>query len=507
MATMTVQNAQCPTGFVPSDDADPAVPGDPWRRLRYHYGQLLGAEDFSAEQRATILRHRLVLALLHGTGTAWGLKVDAAHEDAPPRTVLTVDPGLAIDVLGREIYVDQRQCLDITGLHNSAKWIEFAPSPVAESSRPSGHDKHKKEDLEGEEDTDHEEAPPDFDKHRPKRAKEQNASGTGSPLRWMLCPAAGIVRPADGRPPESGTADPLAELACAGRLRRGYIVLSYQACLSEPVPAITPPCGDPEDAFAYSRVADRFRIDLLPEPPKAHSILRGWLDTKQDVAWQAKWPTLRDRLLEHLMNVDAAPPPDLACLWQRFEQAPMLLAVVDLIVVDTVTRVFQIDNTIRALLPSVQLVAEQLFGQRLAGPDCREPLKVLTIDVVKHEHDAAMQLRIVFSQPVAASTLTKGSVRVHVLEETKCGLSWNGVDHGDACVEETVAIVPLKCVSWYKKTTFQVHLTGEGARPIVTADGRPLAGWCDEPVPAAGRGRDVSVVRTWAAIEAQGEQR
>jgi len=61
--------------FAPLDDIDPATPGDPFTRLHYHYGQLLGAEDFNTEQRYFLLRSRLHNAVLHGFGTVWGLKV------------------------------------------------------------------------------------------------------------------------------------------------------------------------------------------------------------------------------------------------------------------------------------------------------------------------------------------------------------------------------------------------------------------------------------------------
>jgi len=40
--------------FIPLDDPDPATPGDPFTRLRYSYGQLLGAEDFTTEQRYSV---------------------------------------------------------------------------------------------------------------------------------------------------------------------------------------------------------------------------------------------------------------------------------------------------------------------------------------------------------------------------------------------------------------------------------------------------------------------
>lgn len=104
---------------------DPAQPGDPFQRLRYHYGMLLGAEDFAVEQREKVLRRRLHHALLHGAGTVWGLAVGLGDAHEGRRTEIQVAPGIAIDALGREIYVDQRQCLDVTGLARHPVWAEL----------------------------------------------------------------------------------------------------------------------------------------------------------------------------------------------------------------------------------------------------------------------------------------------------------------------------------------------------------------------------------------------
>ncbi len=112
--------------FGPADTEDPAVPGDPWSRLRFLYGQLLGARDFTDEQRAHVLRHRLHLALAHGAGTVWGLRVsDGPAAEPEPRPEIIVAAGLAVDALGREIYVNQDQCLDITQLHDTPLWEEM----------------------------------------------------------------------------------------------------------------------------------------------------------------------------------------------------------------------------------------------------------------------------------------------------------------------------------------------------------------------------------------------
>jgi hypothetical protein len=116
--------------FAPLEGADPALPGQPFSRVRYSYGQLLGAEDFTADQRYHLLRARLRNALLHGSGVVCGLDVTSHALDDPPSAELRCSPGLAIDPLGREILVAEPICLDITGLaNNPAFWPELSPPP------------------------------------------------------------------------------------------------------------------------------------------------------------------------------------------------------------------------------------------------------------------------------------------------------------------------------------------------------------------------------------------
>lgn len=96
----------------PDPLAQAATPPD---RLAFALGTLLDADDFFAEQ--TYHRGRLARALwyLHGNGTVAGLRViwqpppDAEHDDE-----LHVEPGLAIDRLGRLLEVPRRACLRLT---------------------------------------------------------------------------------------------------------------------------------------------------------------------------------------------------------------------------------------------------------------------------------------------------------------------------------------------------------------------------------------------------------
>jgi|SRR5215211_853448 len=79
------------------------MPGAP-RRLHYFSGRLLTAEDFEAEQSYLLDRRRSDSRRLHGWGVVCGLGVTPSG-----RGGVIVEPGLAIDGLGREIVVPDRQ--------------------------------------------------------------------------------------------------------------------------------------------------------------------------------------------------------------------------------------------------------------------------------------------------------------------------------------------------------------------------------------------------------------
>ena len=128
--TLTSRDPSDPL-FQPVRDSDPATPGDPLSRLRFHYGQCLSAEDFEAEQRYFVLRQRLHNALLHGVGTVWGLAIRRQEPPAEAGPRLICDPGMAIDPLGREIWVPQPLCLDLAALEASF-WEQLKPPPRLE---------------------------------------------------------------------------------------------------------------------------------------------------------------------------------------------------------------------------------------------------------------------------------------------------------------------------------------------------------------------------------------
>jgi hypothetical protein len=114
-------------------------------RLHYATGELLGADDFRAEQ--TYHRRQLAraLAYLHGSGTLAGLRVTLAAEEDPKKPgqplldpddpgkvanpVLRVEPGLAIDRVGRLIEVAKPGCLRLR------RWYEYLAGPPKERAQ------------------------------------------------------------------------------------------------------------------------------------------------------------------------------------------------------------------------------------------------------------------------------------------------------------------------------------------------------------------------------------
>jgi DNA-binding beta-propeller fold protein YncE len=82
-------------------------------RLNYFTGQFLAARDFRAEQLYHIDKHRQHNRYLHGYGTVCGLRVVQHSNEACRDRYVIVEPGLALDGCGREIFVPETQYVDV----------------------------------------------------------------------------------------------------------------------------------------------------------------------------------------------------------------------------------------------------------------------------------------------------------------------------------------------------------------------------------------------------------
>ena len=93
------------------------LPVDPFRSLYVHFGMLLGVEDFKtvdAYHRGKMWFHN---GWLHRQGVIWGLKVSIDAE----RNEIRVEPGAAIDGMGRELYLQQAACLNLNSWYQEHK--------------------------------------------------------------------------------------------------------------------------------------------------------------------------------------------------------------------------------------------------------------------------------------------------------------------------------------------------------------------------------------------------
>ncbi len=88
-----------------------AIPGsrkpDPWKRVNYTRGLVLGVDEFVQEQAFFLGKDHLHNRMLHGYGTVAGLQVKLTGQQ------LTVTPGLALDAAGHEIRVCRDMCADV----------------------------------------------------------------------------------------------------------------------------------------------------------------------------------------------------------------------------------------------------------------------------------------------------------------------------------------------------------------------------------------------------------
>ncbi len=74
-----------------------------FKRINYYEGQVLTAADFRDEQDYHNGKRRLLNRCLHGSGVVCGLDVSILDRS------VRIEPGLALDCCGREIYVGQSQ--------------------------------------------------------------------------------------------------------------------------------------------------------------------------------------------------------------------------------------------------------------------------------------------------------------------------------------------------------------------------------------------------------------
>src|SRR5881394_1839811 len=91
------------------DGRSELLPLSPFNALRYHFGMLLGVDDFETEQAYHRAKMRIHNAWLHRAGVVWGfgVKVDTEHGE------IRVTPGLALDAAGHELHLEADACINV----------------------------------------------------------------------------------------------------------------------------------------------------------------------------------------------------------------------------------------------------------------------------------------------------------------------------------------------------------------------------------------------------------
>jgi len=103
-------------------------------RVHYKTGVLLNADDFIAEQNYHRGRLARALAFVNGSGTLAGLQVlheaeEPATEDKPVKPErIVIEPGIAIDRLGRLIEVPNTLCVRINHWYQQQDEVELRQS-------------------------------------------------------------------------------------------------------------------------------------------------------------------------------------------------------------------------------------------------------------------------------------------------------------------------------------------------------------------------------------------
>jgi hypothetical protein len=117
------RNGGCGDGTA-AEGGSPLLPADPFWAPRYHFGMLLGVDDFESEQAYHRGKQRLHNAWLHGEGVVWGMGLDLPEVDGRPgelRGEVRVGPGLALDAAGRELHLETPACVGLAAWYRARR--------------------------------------------------------------------------------------------------------------------------------------------------------------------------------------------------------------------------------------------------------------------------------------------------------------------------------------------------------------------------------------------------
>src|SRR6266550_6444194 len=97
------------TNLATDNGGSELLPLSPFSSLNYHFGMLLGVDDFETEQAYHRAKMWLHNAWLHREGVVWGFGVTVDDD----RGEIRVKPGLALDAAGHELHLDAEYCINV----------------------------------------------------------------------------------------------------------------------------------------------------------------------------------------------------------------------------------------------------------------------------------------------------------------------------------------------------------------------------------------------------------
>lgn len=106
---MISAEARCCEDQPASSRCEASLPDNPQSAPNYHFGMLLGVDDFRTEQGFHVGRLRRHQRLLHGAGIVAGFAVTPEQQG----TELKVGAGYGIDTRGRDLTLCNEQCLNL----------------------------------------------------------------------------------------------------------------------------------------------------------------------------------------------------------------------------------------------------------------------------------------------------------------------------------------------------------------------------------------------------------
>jgi hypothetical protein len=417
------------------------LPLNPFLTLNYHFGMLLGVDDFEtldAYHRAKMWLHN---AWLHREGVVWGFGVEADL----PRGEIRVRPGLTLDGAGHELHLEAEACVNV------GSWFDahrndpgFEIEEVREGEIVDGRR---------------------FRAHVLLRFR---------PCLTRQVPA--LLEPCEGSGQDTAfsrvfeTVELLLVPNLAPERSTPYHRLRLLFGIDEPA---TGEEGDPLPADA-DVIAARDSIAALPEPGRA-------------AAWTAAF-----RRFAALDGIDLRPATasdgGTTLLFPSRDDAGVVLANLTEIVLDRrqdawVLVTAEVDPTVRPSHVATTTIQELLAGPFAAVPDEAEQGPRLNPESVEVD---AQEIRITADASLHAASVTADAVSVTSFSDA----GWedsaiSGVAYDAAARRITVSLAdPLE------DSLVRIIVQGTGPRPVMGANHVPLAGATGGPQATRHDGRD-----------------